>query len=190
MTWSPMNPALLYKLRAYGVCGKTYNLILSEPSMTDQVKVYEWDIFVPPKYPSREKRSTWRLSIISHIVITRSSLTTSFLNRGRDYCVGNRRLRIWCLQMISWYLVGRQIDRLEELLDGIISGSGQTRGRCSWVTPNVEWCYLALLGRMQTIWREREWILQGKPIAVVEEYTYLPRSEDYSRFEWVEDDGS
>ena len=54
----PMNPALLYKLRAYGICGKTYNLILSEPSMTDRIEVYEWDIFVPPKYPSREKRST------------------------------------------------------------------------------------------------------------------------------------
>ena len=26
---------------------------------------------------------------------------------------------------------------------------------------------------MQTICREREWILQGKSIAVVEEYTYL-----------------
>ena len=32
----------------------------------------------------------------------------------------------------------RTADRLEELLDGIISGSGQIGGRCLWVTPNVE----------------------------------------------------
>ena len=50
-----MNPALLYKLRAYGICGKTYNLILSVPSMTDQVEVYEWDIF-DPQSTLREKR--------------------------------------------------------------------------------------------------------------------------------------
>ena len=34
------------------------------------------------------------------------------------------------METTSWYLVGRQIDRLEELLDGIISGSGQIGGRC------------------------------------------------------------
>ena len=55
---------------------------------------------------------------------------------------------------------------------GDVSGSRQM-----W--SDVIWCCSGECKRFE----EREWILQGKPIAVVEEYTYLPRSEDYSRFE-------
>ena len=82
--------------------------------------------------------------------------------------------------MTSWYLLGRRIDRLEELLDGI----SEWANRWEMLVGHAK-CGVMLFGaaRENANYREREWILQGKPIAVVEEYTYLPRSEDYSRFE-------
>ena len=78
--------------------------------------------------------------------------------------------------MTSWYLLGRQIDRLEELLDAIWEWSN------TWemLVGHAKWGVMLFGAARENAndqGREREWILQGKPIAVVEEYTYLPRSE-------------
>ena len=66
--------------------------------------------------------------------------------------------------MVLYLGVGQQV--------GDVSGSRQM-----WI--DVIWCCSGECKRFE----ERDWILHGKPIEVVEEYTYLPRSEDYSRFE-------
>ena len=80
---------------------------------------------------------------------------------------------------------GGTADRLEELLDAIWEWAN------TWeMLVGHAKCGAMLFGatRENANYREREWILQGKPIAVVEEYTYLPRSEDCSRCKGIGDD--
>ena len=74
------------------------------------------------------------------------------------------------MQMTSWCLLGRRIDRLEELLDAIWEWAN------TWeMLVGHAKCGVMLFGAAREnandLKREREWILQGKPIAVVEEYT-------------------
>ena len=76
-------------------------------------------------------------------------------------------------RVVGWYYIWEWVNTWEMLV-------GHTK------------CGVMLFGaaRENANDQKREWILQGKPIEVVEEYTYLPRSEDYSRFEGIRDDGS
>ena len=62
------------------------------------------------------------------------------------------------LQMTSWYLVGRQIDRLEELLDAIWEWSN----RWEMLVGHAK-CGVMLFGaaRENANDQGREWILQG-----------------------------
>ena len=82
--------ALLYKLRAYGICGKTYNFIRTlydRSSLSVRVGHLR-----SPKVPF-ERKEVYVKAVHYLPYCSRSSLTISFLNRRRDCSLGKRRLR-------------------------------------------------------------------------------------------------
>ena len=155
---------MLYKLRAYGISGKTYNFIRTLYDRSSiSVRVGH---LRSPKVPlERGLRQGCPLSLILF-----SIFINDILPRPR------RPLYPWepkvegLMFADDIVVFARSAERLQELLNAVTEWAN----RWEMFVGHAK-CGVMLFGaaRNDANYREREWYLQGKPIAVVEEYTYL-----------------
>ena len=155
--------AMLYKLRIYGIVGKTYEFIRTLYAKS-KINVRVEDVYSPSVPLERGLRQGCPLSPILFSIFINDILRKPTIQR-REW-----EPKVESLMFADDIVVfAKSGERLQELLDEITEWSDRWEMKIGHAK-----CGVMLFGKdISEEDRNRKWILQGGEISVVDKYTYL-----------------